>query len=61
MEEWIGQQWHRWVTHAASREHGDAAVTLDEMRRTLTLLFRAGGGDAAVRLSPAGERRAGGP
>ncbi|MBQ0933513.1 VWA domain-containing protein [Ideonella sp. 4Y16] len=61
MEEWIGRQWHRLVTQAASREHAAAAVTLDEVQRTLALLFRAGGGDSAVRLAPVGERAVGGP
>ena len=61
MEEWIGAQWHRWVTRAASREHEAAAVTLADMERPLSLLFRAAGGDPAVQLAPASAQRIAGP
>lgn len=55
MEEWIGGLWHRAITRVADREHAQAAVTLDQVRPLLGLLFRAAGGDAAMRLAPAGE------
>lgn len=61
MEEWIGQQWHRIVTQCSNHEHRDAAVTLDEMRRPLGMIFRCGGGPAGVRIAPAAERAIGGP
>ena len=43
MEEWVGAQWHRWITRMAEQGHPEAAVSLDEMRRPLALLFRAAG------------------
>ena len=60
MEEWVGHWWHRAVTRAADERHLGAVVTLDEMQRAIGLLYRAGGGDAAVRLAPAGLARVGG-
>ncbi|MEX8518290.1 MAG: nitric oxide reductase activation protein NorD [Leptothrix sp. (in: b-proteobacteria)] len=61
MEEQVGLWWHRFVTQAAQTTHAEAAVPLDEVRRSITLLFRAGGGAAQVRIGEASERRAGGP
>ena len=61
MEEWIGQWWHRIVTKAAEPERTEVQVTLDEMRRSIALLYRAGGGDAAVRVAPVADSRHGGP
>ncbi|MGI9215466.1 MAG: nitric oxide reductase activation protein NorD, partial [Hydrogenophaga sp.] len=60
MEEWVGQQWDRFIRRAAHRQHDAAAVSLSEVQRTLALMFRAAGGAHAVRLSPASERRVGG-
>ena len=59
MEEWVGQWWHRAITRAADSRHADAAVTLASMARPIGLLFRAAGGDAAVRLAPAGDSAVG--
>ena len=61
MEEWIGQWWHRIVTKAAEPVRTEVQVTLDEMRRSIALLYRAGGGDAAVRVAPVADSRHGGP
>ena len=61
MEEWIGERWHRFISRAADRSHAQAAVSLDEMQRSATLLFRAAGGPAGVRLVPASLSRLGGP
>ncbi|MCV2367471.1 nitric oxide reductase activation protein NorD [Roseateles oligotrophus] len=61
MEEWIGQVWHRFVTRAADQRHLDAAVQLTDMRRSIGMLFRAAGGDAAVRLGEASATQTGGP
>lgn len=60
MEEWVGQQWDRFIRRAAHRQHDAAAVTLSDMRRTLHLMFRAAGGAPAVRVAPAAETRVGG-
>ncbi|MDD2711689.1 MAG: VWA domain-containing protein [Simplicispira sp.] len=61
MEEWIGQWWHRAVVRIAQPDRTDVRVTLDEMRRSIALLYRAGGGDAAVRVAPVADSRHGGP
>ena len=61
MEEWIGQWWHRAVMRVAEPDRTDVRVTLDEMRRSIALLYRAGGGDAAVRITPVADSRHGGP
>ena len=61
MEEWVGERWHRLITRAADASHADAAVTLEQVTRSVQLLFRAGGGDALVRVVPATARRIGGP
>jgi nitric oxide reductase NorD protein len=61
VEEWVGVQWHRFIQRAASREHAQSAVHLNDMQRSIGMLFRAGGGGHAVRVAPATETRAGGP
>lgn len=61
MEEWVGQWWHRAVVHVAAPDRAEVRVTLDEMRRSIALLYRAGGGDAAVRVTPVADSRHGGP
>lgn len=61
MEEWVGRQWHRFITRAAAHEHADAAVELPAVKRSIELLFRAAGGAPAVRLADAAEARHGGP
>lgn len=61
MEEWVGQHWHRFISRAADRRHADAAVTLPEVQRTITLMFRAGGGAPGLRFASATATRAGGP
>ncbi|MBN9598195.1 MAG: VWA domain-containing protein [Afipia sp.] len=50
-EEAFGQYWHRLVGSSRSYPgHPEAAVALDALRVRLGLLFRAGGGDGAVRV-----------
>lgn len=61
MEEWIGQWWHRAITKVAEPERTEVQVTLGDMRRSIALLYRAGGGDAAVRVAPVADSRHGGP
>ena len=61
MEEWVGAQWHRLITHLADDGHPEASVTLDEMARPITLLFRAGGGASTLRIAPAAAQGVGGP
>ncbi len=61
MEEWIGQQWHRLITRAASRAHEHAAIELPQMQRSIGLMFRAAGGAHGMRISAACDTRIGGP
>jgi len=61
VEEAVGALWHRLVTRAADASHADAAVTLASMQRCIAVLFRAAGGDAALRITSGGEQRHGGP
>ena len=60
MEEWVGRQWHRFITRAADGRASHAPVRLEEMQRTIGLMFRAGGGGQGVRIAPAGTSRVGG-
>ena len=61
MEEWVGRQWHRFITRAADPQHAATAVQLPQMQRAIGMLFRAAGGGATVRLAPATDTRVGGP
>lgn len=60
MEEWVGKQWDRFIRRAANRQHEAAAVALEEVQRSIALMFRAAGGAPAVRVAPSSERRVGG-
>ena len=60
MEEWVGQQWDRFIRRAASRQNEAAAVALPEVQRSITLMFRAAGGAPTVRVAPASDRAVGG-
>jgi nitric oxide reductase NorD protein len=53
MEEWVGQLWHKIVTRAADDHYPEAAVTLDEVSNRIGVLFRALGGDGALRVTAA--------
>jgi nitric oxide reductase NorD protein len=50
MEEHVGQLWHRLITRAARSDYPDAQVTLDAVRRPVSILFHALGGDAGLRV-----------
>lgn len=52
--------WHRFITRAADGRASQALVRLEEMQRTIGLMFRAGGGGQGVRIAPAGTSRVGG-
>ena len=60
MEEWVGERWHRFITQAADVTYPHAAVRLDDVQRAIGMLFRAAGGDALVRVTPATAERIGG-
>ena len=53
MEEWVGARWHRFIWQAADASFPKAAVRLEDVQRAVQMLFRAGGGDALVRVVPA--------
>lgn len=53
MEELVGKLWHKLISRAADQSHAEAAVTLDEMRTTVGVLFRALGGDGGLRVETA--------
>ncbi len=55
LEEWVGQLWHSLITRAAGREYPQAAVSLDEVRQPVAVLFRALGGNGALRIESAHE------
>lgn len=59
MEEFVGGLWHKLVTRAATQRHAEAAVRLDEIRKSAGILFRALGGDAGLNLAAAPEMRHG--
>lgn len=53
MEEWVGKLWHRTITGSANRRFPEHAVTLEDVRRSAGVLFRAFGGDPGLRLETA--------
>lgn len=57
MEEWVGLQWHRWVTRRAEPERPGTARLADH-RRSVELLLHAGGG--TQRVAEAAPMRVGG-
>ena len=50
--EGFGRAWHRFITRRASPEFEEAAVALEEVRRSLLLLFRGTGGELYVPIVP---------
>ena len=57
-EETVGNLWHDYARGiAAPQAHQDDAARLPEMRPSLTLLFRALGGAAAVEIDESPPRR----
>ena len=49
-EEHVGKLWHRVITRSASQRYPDAAVHLDEVKRSVAVMFRALGGDGGLRI-----------
>jgi nitric oxide reductase NorD protein len=50
VEEQVGQLWHRFITRAATTHYPAATVELTAVSRRVGILFRAGGGDAGLRI-----------
>ena len=61
MEEKVGLWWHRFITRLADDSHPEAAVELDEVARAIGMLYRAGGGQAGVRVVPVADSTHSGP
>ena len=53
MEEHVGLLWDRLITRAATRRYPAAAVTLQQVGKTVAILFRALGGDGGLRVEAA--------
>jgi len=53
VEEQVGEFWHRLVTRLADKSYPQAAVTLPEVERTVSILFRALGGDGGLQVTSA--------
>ena len=49
-EEHVGKFWHRIVTHSASKRYPEAAVSLKQMNRRISIFFRALGGDGGMKV-----------
>ncbi|MFL5252907.1 MAG: protein norD [Rhodopila sp.] len=59
-EEFVGQHWHRWAGAGSSwPRFPEAAVTLDTVQASLSVLFRGLGGAAGIKLGAVGAEAAG--
>lgn len=60
MEEIVGRWWHNAITRVAHARFPEAMVTLEEVQKSIGILFRAAGGSHALRLAPSTEQHSGG-
>jgi len=60
MEEMVGHWWHQAITRVTRQHHPAAAVQLQDMQKAIGIFFRAAGGPAALRVSPASMQAVGG-
>ena len=60
MEELVGRWWHQAITKATRLDHPVAAVHLQDMQKAIGIFFRAAGGAAALRFTPASQQAVGG-
>jgi nitric oxide reductase NorD protein len=60
MEEIVGRWWHQAVSHLARSDHAQAVVHLQDMQKTIGILFRAAGGPTALRFASASAQPVGG-
>ena len=56
MEEYVGIKWHEFITRKARTDFPDAEVYLKEQQLSLSILFRALGGDPGLRIEAATPR-----
>lgn len=50
MEEFVGKIWHRWITRRADNYFPEEKATLEEMRQSVGVLFRALGGEGGLQI-----------
>lgn len=50
IEEHVGSLWHRIITHRSNNRYPDAVVYLEDVRRSVAVMFRALGGDGALKI-----------
>jgi len=53
MEEQVGELWHRLISRLADTQFREAEVTLREVERSVSIIFRALGGDSGLQITPA--------
>ena len=53
MEEKVGELWHRMITRMADTRYPEAAVHLEEIEKTVGIMFRALGGDGGLEVTAA--------
>ncbi|MET0101750.1 MAG: VWA domain-containing protein [Sedimenticola sp.] len=53
MEEQVGEFWHRLITRLADTHYPEACVDLGDVERTVSIFFRALGGDSGLQITTA--------
>lgn len=53
MEEQVGELWHKLISRLADSQFPEAQVELREVERTVSIIFRALGGDAGLQITTA--------
>ena len=61
MEELVGRWWHDALVRWTQPAHAANAVHLDDVKKTIGVMFRAAGGSGSLRFAPASAQRTGGP
>ncbi len=57
VEEWAGEIWHKFITRRADPGFPEAQVELEDMQRSLAVLFRALGGASGVAVEASSARK----
>lgn len=53
MEEYVGELWHKLITRAADNQFPAAAIKLTDIQKSLSIFFRALGGDGGLQIEVA--------
>jgi len=53
MEEWVGGLWHKYITRKANPEFDEARVEFEQVSKSVSMVFRALGGDVVKRVEAA--------